>query len=78
MRALRTHRHIRATLDGPPSPIPDLPGLQANAASENLLDLLYSGPLPELLGWLATQSVVDLQIEPAGLADVYHQFHPNG
>jgi ABC-2 type transport system ATP-binding protein len=78
MRALRTHRRIRATLARPHSPIPELPGLQANTASDNVLDLVHSGPLPELLSWLATQSVVDLQIEPAGLADVYHRFHPNG
>jgi hypothetical protein len=33
--------------------------------------------LPALLEWLTAQPVVDLQIEPAGLADVYHRYHPN-
>jgi ABC-2 type transport system ATP-binding protein len=78
MRELRAERRIRARLTRPVSAITDVPGLRGGATADGGLDLLYGGPLPELLRWLAAQEVVDLQIEPAGLADVYHRFHPNG
>src|SRR5581483_7109554 len=33
----------------------------------------HSGPLPDLLQWLARRRVVDLKIEPVGLASVYRR-----
>jgi ABC-2 type transport system ATP-binding protein len=78
MRALRSERRIRARLTRPASAITAVPGLRSHATTDDSLDLVYGGPLPELLHWLAGQAVVDLQIEPAGLTDVYHRFHPNG
>jgi len=35
----------------------------------------HSGPLPDLLQWLARRRVVDLKIEPVGLASVYRRYH---
>jgi len=78
MRELRAERRIRARLTRPASAITEVPGLRSRVSADGGLDLLYGGPLPELLRWLAAQEVVDLQIEPAGLAEVYHRFHPNG
>ncbi len=77
MQSLRAERRVRIRLAGPAAALPDLPGLRRQAAADDLLDLLYAGPMPELLGWLAAQPVADLQIEPAGLADIYHRYHPN-
>jgi ABC-2 type transport system ATP-binding protein len=78
MRSLRAERRIRARLAHPGSPITALPGLRTQMQSDGAIDMLYDGPMPELLSWLAGQAVVDLQIEPAGLAEVYHRYHPNG
>ena len=39
------------------------------------LEFEHSGPLPELLRWLAELPVADVKIEPMGLAGIYHQFH---
>jgi ABC-2 type transport system ATP-binding protein len=76
MQALRTERRIRARLEHAAAALPDLPGLRRRAATDGMLDMIYDGPLPALLSWLADAKVVDLQIEPAGLADVYHRIHP--
>jgi ABC-2 type transport system ATP-binding protein len=35
----------------------------------------YAGPLRDLLAWLARQEVLDLRIEPLGLAGIYHRYH---
>jgi ABC-2 type transport system ATP-binding protein len=35
----------------------------------------YTGPLPELLSWLAVLPVADLKIAPAGLANIYQHYH---
>ena len=76
IQALRAERRVKLRL-ARPTPLPELPGLHSSAPVDGTLDLRYSGPLPALLEWLATQPVVDLQIEPAGLADVYHRYHPS-
>jgi ABC-2 type transport system ATP-binding protein len=78
MKELRAERRIRARLSRPATATASVPGLRVHTATDSELDLLYSGPLPELLRWLAGQDVSDLQIEPAGLADVYQRYHPNG
>jgi len=77
MQALRSERRIQARLANPAAPLPDLPGLHRSGSDDGRLDLRYGGPLPALLEWLSRQAVVDLQIEPAGLADVYHRYHPS-
>jgi ABC-2 type transport system ATP-binding protein len=78
MRELRAERRIKVRLAKPATAIASVPGLRVQTATDSELDLLYGGPLPELLRWLAGQAVVDLQIEAAGLADVYQRYHPNG
>jgi hypothetical protein len=39
------------------------------------LDFEHTGPLPELLRWLADLPIADVKIEPLGLANIYHQYH---
>jgi ABC-2 type transport system ATP-binding protein len=75
LHALRAERRIFARLENPAPVLPDLPGLRKLASTDGALELLYGGPLPELLGWLAGQGVSDLKIEPAGLTEVYRRFH---
>jgi hypothetical protein len=36
-----------------------------------------TGPLPPLLTWLGRHDVVDLHVEPLGLAAIYHRYHGN-
>jgi ABC-2 type transport system ATP-binding protein len=77
MRALRSERRIRVRLAHPGDRLPELPGLRQKAAADGVLELLHVGPISELLAWLARQPVADVQIESAGLAEIYHHYHPN-
>ena len=44
---------------------------------DDLLVLEYTGALPELLTWLASQAVHELRMEPLGLHSIYHRYHGN-
>jgi ABC-2 type transport system ATP-binding protein len=75
MRALRQVRRVRVRLSqaadvlAPPAQVSVL-------KSQGLeLDFQHTGPLPELLSWLAELPVADLKIEPMGLANIYQRFH---
>jgi ABC-2 type transport system ATP-binding protein len=78
MPELRAERRVRIRLTDPSLNLSELPGLRHQPATDGMLELRYAGPLAELLAWLGKQPVADVQIEPAGLADVYHHYHPNG
>jgi ABC-2 type transport system ATP-binding protein len=73
---LRRQHRIRARLDGPLGEVPAnvLAHAQVNS-SVVVLDIVVSGELRELLGWLATLPIGDLQIEPLGLKVVYDEYH---
>jgi len=73
----REIRAIRATLKNVGQQIPELPGLRRGEWQEGQLLLEYAGPLPPLLEWMARQVVVDLKIEPLGLAGIYQRYHGN-
>lgn len=77
MAKLRAARRIHAQFAGEAPAFPDLPGLgkRENAGKEMILE--YTGPLPPLLAWLGQHDVVDLHIEPLGLAGIYHRYHGN-
>jgi ABC-2 type transport system ATP-binding protein len=55
--------------------LPPLPGLQLLERKDGRLTLEHTGPLPELLGWLARQPLAELHVEPLGLASVYARYH---
>jgi ABC-2 type transport system ATP-binding protein len=57
---------------------PPLPGLRVRECQDDRLSLEFTGPLPELLGWLARQSLAELRLEPMGLSAIYHRYHGNG
>jgi ABC-2 type transport system ATP-binding protein len=75
MHSLRAERRIRVRFAQPVDRLPELPGLRRRAESDGMLEFLYGGPMPELLGWLAGEPVIDLQIEAAGLGEVYRRYH---
>src|SRR5205085_2443196 len=77
MHMLRAERRVRVRLKDAAASVPELPGARRQSASDGMLELLYAGPLPPLLGWLASLDAEDVQIEPAGLSDVYHRYHPS-
>ena len=76
MSELREGRTVTARLTGPaPVSGPDGAPLNGDAVSGGRLQMVFRGPLPQLLKWLARQPVADLVIEPQGLAPIYKKFH---
>lgn len=72
---LREGRLIRARFAGEISSLPSLDGLHVRECKDDWLTLEYTGPLAQLLAWLASQPLTDLRIEPLGLQGVYHRYH---
>ena len=72
---LRNVKRVTAKFGKAPPASVDLPGSRAALVAERRLTFEYSGPLPDLLGWLARHDVADVKIEPFGLAGVYRQYH---
>jgi ABC-2 type transport system ATP-binding protein len=77
MGELRQAQRIRVRFAGQAPQSPPLQLLQVRERQSDRLTLEYRGALPQLLGWLAQQAVVDLHIEPLGLAEIYHSYHGN-
>jgi ABC-2 type transport system ATP-binding protein len=68
-------RYAAGTTPPETAALPPLPGLQVLARKDSRLTLEHTGPLPELLGWLARQPLAELHVEPLGLASVYARYH---
>lgn len=77
MSELRDSRRVKVWFDRP-SGTPNLSGVSDLRTREREIAFDYSGPLPDLLGWLAGQPVADVKIEHQGLAPIYHRYHGNG
>jgi ABC-2 type transport system ATP-binding protein len=76
MSELREGRTVRARLTGPLSGAgPGDTPLDPNAVTDGRLEMIFRGPLPVLLDWLAKQPLADLVVEPQGLAPIYKKFH---
>ena len=56
---------------------PPLPGLHVRRREGSSLVMEYTGPLPDLLAWLARQEPTELQMDPLGLNAVYYRYHGN-
>lgn len=79
MSDLREGRTVSARLTGPPPTIgPDGQPLAEGATADGHLNLVFRGPLPLLLDWLARQPLTDLKIEPQGLGPIYRAIHGPG
>ena len=70
---LRTGRQITATLFGT-APTHG-PGDTPLSIRDREMSFIHRGPLPELLNWLAAQSLSNVRIEPQGLSPIYHRIH---
>lgn len=77
MTELREARRVSVQFAGEMPPLPELPGLGGIKRVHARMTFEYSGPLRDLLAWLALQDVLDVKIEPLGLAGIYHRFHGN-
>jgi ABC-2 type transport system ATP-binding protein len=75
MAELREGRLIHARFKGGPAELPPLAGLTPRGQDGDEVTLEHTGPLPELLAWLARQPLLDLRLEPLGLASVYRRYH---
>ena len=75
MAELREVRRVRARFSGAVESMPELPGLRGVERHGADVTFEYAGPLRDLLAWLARQDVLDLRIEPLGLAGIYHRYH---
>jgi ABC-2 type transport system ATP-binding protein len=75
MHELRQGRRIQVTFQGAPPPLPDWLQRDGHHILDGRLVMDYTGPLPPLLEWLARQAVIDLLVQPLGLAPIYHRFH---
>lgn len=72
---LRQGRLVRARCAGAVADLPPLEGLQILEQTPEKLSLEMTGPLPELLRWLAGQPLTELHIEPLGLTSIYARYH---
>lgn len=72
---LREGRAIRARCVGPLGPLPTLKGLSVVEQTPERIAMEMTGPLPELLHWLASQPLADLHVEPLGLTTIYARYH---
>lgn len=72
---LHSVKRVTVSFTGAPPAHVNLPGSRAVQTHERRLSFEYTGPLPDLLGWLARNDVADVKVEPFGLAAVYRQYH---
>jgi ABC-2 type transport system ATP-binding protein len=76
MSELREGRTVSARLTGPaPATGPGGAPLPSDAVNRDRLNLIFRGPLPVLLDWLAKQPLDDLKVEPQGLGPIYRNVH---
>jgi ABC-2 type transport system ATP-binding protein len=75
MHDLRSVRRVWAELSEATTEITPLDQVRAMNRNRQHLDFEHSGPLPDLLRWLAALPIADVKIEPLGLANIYHQYH---
>jgi len=72
----RIHAQLQGSLETPDG---ELAGdLEIEHHADGSITILTGRPLQPLLGWLASQPLTELRIEPEGLRTVYQQHHPAG
>lgn len=72
---LRAVQRVSVVFEHAPQSIPELAGWRNVVCEGNRLSCEWTAPLSELLTWLGRQRVLQLQIEPLGLAGIYRRFH---
>ena len=78
---LKRHHRIRATLEGElaqvPSKVARLVSIAHDEATKRITIETEDG-LKDILSWLATLPIAEVEIEPLGLRAVYEQYHAVG
>ncbi len=72
---LRAVRRVSVAFANEIGNIPEFAGLRRTTRDGPKVDFEWSGPMSDLLGWLGTQQVADMQIDSVGLSRIYHRFH---
>ncbi|MBI2805152.1 MAG: ATP-binding cassette domain-containing protein [Planctomycetes bacterium] len=78
MRELREVRRVRVVLTEGVTGLTPPMNVAALTTQGLELHFQHTGPLPDLLRWLAELPVADLKIEPMGLVEIYQRFHQLG
>lgn len=73
MADLNDGKRVQARFSVPPASGPD--GKPLEVAADGRAELEWRGPLRELLSWLSSQAVLDVRLEPLGLAGIYRSYH---
>jgi ABC-2 type transport system ATP-binding protein len=78
MDVVRRQHVVRIGLAGPLSPLPSDLAQRARLERQDVdaAVLFCEGDLAPLLGWLASQPLRELHVEPSGLSRLYEQHHP--
>jgi ABC-2 type transport system ATP-binding protein len=74
MHDLRQGRLVRVSFRQPLQ-LPSLDGLRIREKNATEASFEYTGELALLLGWLAQVPLVDVRMEPLGLAPIYFRYH---
>lgn len=77
MAELQAGRLVQARFEGAVPAVPELAGLLVRHQEADGLTMEFTGALPELLGWLAQERLIELRMEPLGLNAIYHRYHGN-
>lgn len=74
---IRRRHRIRAKLAAPLPPLPQhlVDQVKVSAAADGRVSIDAPGDLAQILGWLATLPISEVQIEPIGLQAVYEMYH---
>ncbi len=75
MSELREGRRVHAHFQSPIQNVPDIPGLTVREQKNNELIFEHTGSAPSLFEWLGQQPLLDLRMEPLGLAPIYYRYH---
>ena len=70
----RIHARLSGSLSSPPAPLAD--ELEINVLADESVEIQTGGALPDVLRWLATLPLTDVQIEPIRLQAIYDRYHP--
>ncbi len=72
---LRKAKLVRVRFAKSPESWPELPGVEMPERWGRETTVRQTGPPAALFGWLATQDVEEVHIEPGGLTPVYQLYH---
>jgi ABC-2 type transport system ATP-binding protein len=74
MHQLRLGRLVHARFREPTA-LPSIEGIQVREQNDGQVVFEYTGELPLLMGWLASVPLIDVRVEPLGLAPIYFRYH---